>query len=386
MEKFIFYNPTKIYFGEGAIQYLPNELSNYGKNILLLYGGGSIMKNGIFKEVSAALAVADKNVFELGGVTPNPRTDIVYEGIEICKTKKIDLILAVGGGSTIDCAKAIAIGAKTDKDFWETFYVGSERPKLALPIASVLTLAGTGSEMNVGSVISNLPLNLKRDTGAECMRPKFSILDPTYTYSLPKNQLISGCVDIFSHLCEIYFSTPNTPNVSDDICEALMKNLLVNLPVAITNPDDYEARSNIMWDATLALNGITQLGKRQDWQVHQIEHQVSAYSDITHGVGLAIITPSYFRYTYKNSLKKYARFAKNIWNVDGADKTDDQIAIEGIDKFEKFLYDLNLPMTLSIAGVDISNIDKIAETTLITGGGYKTLDIQDIKNILNMCK
>lgn len=384
MESFEFFNPTKIYFGEGAICNLEQEMNKCGKKILLLYGGGSIKKNGIYDNVIKILNKTNKQVVELGGVTPNPRTDITYKGIQICKEQCVDFILAVGGGSTLDCAKAIALGAKTDKDFWQTHYIDKQPANDALPLGSVMTLAGTGSEMNGGSVISNMQDTIKADFSSDCMRPKFSILDPTYTYSLPLIQLKSGCVDILSHVFEVYFSKPDYSNLSDDICEAIIKNVIYNLKIAIQNPRDTIARANIMWDATMALNGITKLGKQEDWQTHQLEHQVSAYYDITHGLGLGIITPSYFRYVCKDGLDKFVKFATSVWEVDANGKSKDQIANEGIDLFEKFLVDIDMPTKLSQVGIDKSHLDDIANTTNITGGGYKKLSHQDLRNILEM--
>lgn len=381
MNSFEFYNPTKIYFGEGAIKNLSKELGKYGPNVLLVYGGGSIKNNGIYNDVMQQMSENSKTVYELSGVTPNPRTDKVYEGIKLCKENSIDLILAVGGGSSIDCAKAIAVGAKTDKDFWQAFYLDQEECFDAIPLASVLTLAGTGSEMDWGSVISNIETKVKTAYHTIYMQPQFSILDPTYTYSLPKNQLINGTVDMMSHIFETYFSEPNVSNVSDDLSEALLKNIIENITVAVENQKDSVARSNLMWDSTLAINGLTALGKEEDWEVHQIEHQVSAFYDIPHGAGLAIITPHYMKYTYKYGLEKYVRFAKNVWHVDPIGKTDDEIALEGIEKTAQFFKQIGAPSTLSHFGIGEEKLGEIAKTVNL-GGGYKILTAQDVENIL----
>lgn len=381
MNSFEFYNPTKIYFGEGAIKNLSKELGKYGPNVLLVYGGGSIKNNGIYNDVMQQMSENSKTVYELSGVTPNPRTDKVYEGIKLCKENSIDLILAVGGGSSIDCAKAIAVGAKTDKDFWQAFYLDQEECFDAIPLASVLTLAGTGSEMDWGSVISNIETKVKTAYHTIYMQPQFSILDPTYTYSLPKNQLINGTVDMMSHIFETYFSEPNVSNVSDDLSEALLKNIIENITVAVENQKDSVARSNLMWDSTLAINGLTALGKEEDWEVHQIEHQVSAFYDIPHGAGLAIITPHYMKYTYKYGLEKYVRFAKNVWHVDPTGKTDDEIALEGIEKTAQFFKQIGAPSTLSHFGIGEEKLGEIAKTVNL-GGGYKILTAQDVENIL----
>lgn len=381
MNSFEFYNPTKIYFGEGAIKNLSKELGKYGPNVLLVYGGGSIKNNGIYNDVMQQMSENSKTVYELSGVTPNPRTDKVYEGIKLCKENSIDLILSVGGGSSIDCAKAIAVGAKTDKDFWQAFYLDQEECFDAIPLASVLTLAGTGSEMDWGSVISNIETKVKTAYHTIYMQPQFSILDPTYTYSLPKNQLINGTVDMMSHIFETYFSEPNVSNVSDDLSEALLKNIIENITVAVENQKDSVARSNLMWDSTLAINGLTALGKEEDWEVHQIEHQVSAFYDIPHGAGLAIITPHYMKYTYKYGLEKYVRFAKNVWHVDPIGKTDDEIALEGIEKTAQFFKQIGAPSTLSHFGIGEEKLGEIAKTVNL-GGGYKILTAQDVENIL----
>lgn len=381
MNSFEFYNPTKIYFGEGAIKNLSKELGKYGPNVLLVYGGGSIKNNGIYNDVMQQMSENSKTVYELSGVTPNPRTDKVYEGIKLCKENSIDLILAVGGGSSIDCAKAIAVGAKTDKDFWQAFYLDQEECFDAIPLASVLTLAGTGSEMDWGSVISNIETKVKTAYHTIYMQPQFSILDPTYTYSLPKNQLINGTVDMMSHIFETYFSEPNVSNVSDDLSEALLRNIIENITVAVENQKDSVARSNLMWDSTLAINGLTALGKEEDWEVHQIEHQVSAFYDIPHGAGLAIITPHYMKYTYKYGLEKYVRFAKNVWHVDPTGKTDDEIALEGIEKTAQFFKQIGAPSTLSHFGIGEEKLGEIAKTVNL-GGGYKILTAQDVENIL----
>lgn len=381
MNSFEFYNPTKIYFGEGAIKNLSKELGKYGPNVLLVYGGGSIKNNGIYNDVMQQMSENSKTVYELSGVTPNPRTDKVYEGIKLCKENSIDLILSVGGGSSIDYAKAIAVGAKTDKDFWQAFYLDQEECFDAIPLASVLTLAGTGSEMDWGSVISNIETKVKTAYHTIYMQPQFSILDPTYTYSLPKNQLINGTVDMMSHIFETYFSEPNVSNVSDDLSEALLKNIIENITVAVENQKDSVARSNLMWDSTLAINGLTALGKEEDWEVHQIEHQVSAFYDIPHGAGLAIITPHYMKYTYKYGLEKYVRFAKNVWHVDPIGKTDDEIALEGIEKTAQFFKQIGAPSTLSHFGIGEEKLGEIAKTVNL-GGGYKILTAQDVENIL----
>lgn len=383
MDNFCFFNPTKIYFGKGAIANLTEELDNYGTTVLLTYGGGSIKNNGLYQQITDILKLKGKRVFELKGITPNPRVEKVYEGIKLCKENNVDLILAVGGGSVIDCSKAIAIGAKTDKDFWQSFYIDKEEATDKIPLATVLTLAGTGSEMNNGSVVSNDAEKRKTDYHSTYMQPEFSVLDPVYTLSLPTIQMVSGAIDILSHLMEQYFSEPICTNVSDDLGEALMKSVIKNLQNAVCDPADYNSRSNLMWDATLGLNGLTKPGKVEDWQVHMIEHQLTAYCDVTHGLGLAIISPSYYRYVYKYGLPKFVDFAKNVFNVDTEDKSDDEIALEGIERLEQFFINVGSPTQLREIGVNKDHLKDIAYTTeLLTDRGFKSLTAEDIYEIL----
>lgn len=382
MNSFSFHNPTQIFFGENSISNLKNALKPYGKNILLAYGGGSIKKSGIYDNVIEILKSADKEIFEISGIMPNPRTEKVYEGAKICKENNIDFILAVGGGSVIDCAKAIAAAAKTDEDFWQKFLIRKEPCDSALPLGSILTLAGTGSEMNRAFVISHWEENKKIGYGDSWLYPKFSILDPTYTYTLPKDQLVNGTVDIFSHIFELYFSQPNESNLSDDIAEAIMKNIIKNLAVALKDPSDYRARANLMWDSTMALNGITGAGKSGDWQSHQIEHALSAFHDIPHGAGLAIVHPNFMKYTYKEGIEKYVQYAVNVWNIDTSGKTDDAVALEGIQRTKDYFSEIGAPVTLTEVGIPKEDIDKMVKNVGITGGGYKNLTSEDIKNIL----
>ena len=385
MNEFVWYNPTKIIFGKDAAQKMKAELEKAGKNILLTYGGGSIKRNGIYDTVIEVLNSCGKSVYELGGIMPNPRKEIVYEGIKICKEKNIDFILAVGGGSVIDASKAMAAGAKTELDFWDAFYIKNLPLSDALPIATVLTLPATGSEMNSGGVVTDWQNNIKTAYEHPLLFPVFSVLDPTYTYSLPREQIIYGAVDMLSHLFEVYFSPPSDDNVSDEISEAIMKNIMVNLEVALKDPTNYTARANLMWDGSMALNGITKLSKRQDWETHQIEHAMSAFFDIPHGAGLAVVHPNFMRYTYKKGLSKYVRYAVRIWNVDTTGKTEDEIALEGIKKTHDYFKAIGAPTTLGEVGIDLSAADKIVSRTFLLDGGYGKLTEEDIKNIVIMC-
>lgn len=382
MNSFNFFNPTKIIFGENAINNLANEVKNY-KNILFTYGGGSIKKNGIYNKVIQILKNENKNVIELDGIMPNPRKEKVYEGIELCKNNNIDFILAVGGGSVIDCSKAIAIGAKTDKDFWQTFYIDWEECTDAIPLGTILTLSATGTEMDSGSVITDWENHIKTHYDSEYMFPKFSILDPSYTYTLPKEQTIYGSIDILAHVFEQYFSMPDESNLSDNLAEAIIRTVIDNLEIAIENPNNYNARANLMWCSTMALNGIIGLGKEQDWNSHQIEHALSGIYDIAHGAGLAIVFPNWMEYVYKNSINKFKKYAVNIWNVDTKNKTDEEIALEGINKTKEYFSKVGAPVTLSEVNIPESDIDKIVETVILTGeGSYLKINKEDIKNIL----
>lgn len=385
MNEFVWYNPTKILFGEGAVEKMAVELEKVGKNILLTYGGGSIKRNGIYDKVTEILASLEKNVFELSGIMPNPRKEVVYEGIDICKKNGIDFILAVGGGSVIDASKAIAAGALTELDFWDAFYMGDEELLAALPMGTVLTIPATGSEMNCGGVVTDWQNNIKTAFEHPLLFPVFSVMDPTYTYSLPREQIIYGAVDMFSHLFEVYFSEPNDNNLSDELAEAVMKNIMTNLDIALKDPYDYPARANLMWDGSMALNGITKLSKRQDWETHQIEHAMSAFFDIPHGAGLAVVHPNYMRYTYRAGLKKYVRYAKNIWGVDGTGKTDDEIAMEGIRATHDYFKRIGAPTTLREVGIDVADADKIVSRTFLLRGGYMQCTEEDIKNIVLLC-
>lgn len=385
MNEFIWYNPTKILFGKGAIEKMRPELESVGRRVLVTYGGGSVKRNGVYDAAMAILADLGCEVFELSGIMPNPRKEIVYEGIKICKENNIDFILALGGGSVIDASKAIALGACTELDFWDNFYMGDAVPASALPIGTVLTLPATGSEMNCGGVVTDWQNNIKTAFEHPLLFPRFSVLDPTYTYTLPREQIIYGAVDMFSHLFEVYFSYPNDNNLSDDLAEAIMKNIRTNLAIALKGPCNYEARANLMWDGSMALNGITKLSKGQDWETHQIEHAMSAFFDIPHGAGLAVVHPNYMRYTYKYAPEKYARYAINVWGVDPTAKTDEEVAMEGIRATHEYFKEIGAPTTLREVGISAEDADKIVSRTFLLKGGYHACTEEDVKNIVLMC-
>ena len=385
LHDFTYYNPTKIYFGKDAMNSLPSELNHYGKNILLLYGKNSIKKIGLYDEVVKILKECGKNVVELAGIKPNPAYSQVIEGARLVRENKVDLILAVGGGSVIDCAKAISVSAYAKGDPWQRYWIDFETvDNEIVPVGTILTMTGTASEMNGGSVITNEEVTIKtgRVYGPE-VYPKFSILNPEFTYSVPQKQMVSGVFDVMSHLMEQYFSGDDD-NTTDYVIEAVMKSLINSSRIAVKNPEDYEARSNIMWCATLGLNTVTGLSKTQDWEVHNIEHQLGAYTDCPHGLGLAVISMPYYRYIYKDGIDKFVRFAENVWNVNTDGKTKDEIALEGIACLENFAKELGIPLTLRELGATEDMIPKIAETSY-EGGGYKHMTHDDILNVLKGC-
>lgn len=385
MDHFTFYNPTKIVFGENVITNLTTLLQPYGNNILLAYGGGSIKKNGIYDKTIEILNQEKKNIYELSGIMPNPRLEKVQEGINSCKENKIDFILAVGGGSVIDCAKAVAIGAKTQKDVWQAFYLNREKCTDAIPLGTILTLSATGTEMNMGSVITDWENHKKIGYKTEYMYPKFSILDPTYTYSLPREQTVYGSIDMLAHVFEQYFSFPDESNVSDDIAEGILRNVIDNVEIALDNPRDYLARSNLMWASTMALNGITRLGKEEDWCSHSIEHALSGIYDIPHGAGLAIVFPAWMKYVYVNAIAKFKRYATHIWHVSEEGKTDEDIALEGIYKTEEFFKKIGAPVRLSQVNISKKEIDAIVKSAGLKGkGSYKKLQFEDVLKILEI--
>ena len=384
MFDFRYYNPVRIHFGQEALNQLPEELAQVGRKVLLVYGGGSIKRSGLYDRVMGMLHDAGKEVFELPGVMPNPRTEKVYEGIELCKANGIDFILAVGGGSTIDCSKAIAVGAKTDKDFWEAFYMNWEDAEDAIPLGTILTIPATGSEMDKDAVVTNWATGEKNSYANDKMYPRFSILDPTLTYTLPKNQMVNGIVDTMSHIWELYFSIPDTESVTDNLAEALMRTVISAARTAIRNPEDYTARANIMWASSFALCGMLNNGKRTDWASHCIEHPLSAVFDVAHGAGLAVVHPTYMKYFCQYAPQRYARYAVNVWGVDPAGKTELEVAEEGIRCTRAFFDELGAPATLTELGIPESAIERLVDLTDLSCWAYKELTREDVENILRM--
>lgn len=380
---FSYCNPTKLYFGEDSLQYLNDELPRYGANVMLIYGGGSIKKNGIYDKITAILSANGKTVFEDAGVMPNPTVEKLYEGCKIAKNNAIDLILAVGGGSVCDYAKAVSVSAYCEEDPWDKYYLRMEDvDNKIIPVGCVLTMVGTGSEMNGGAVITNHEQKLKiGHVFGDNVFPKFSILNPKFTYTLPKYQMVAGIYDIMNHITEQYFSDEDD-NTSDYIMEGLLKSLIHSSKVAVKNPEDYEARSNIMWIATWALNTLVAKGKSTDWMVHMIGQSVGAFTDATHGMTLSAVSMAYYRCICPYGLEKFKRFAINVWNVDPNAKTDEQIAFEGLDRMEAYMKEIGLVMCLKELGVTEEMINGIAENCLIMDGGYKVLNKSEIADIL----
>ncbi|GLC80720.1 iron-containing alcohol dehydrogenase [Lacrimispora brassicae] len=379
---FTFYNPTKIYFGKTALDNLYGELANYGNTVLLIYGKGSVKKLGIYDKVIEILQAVGKKVVELPGIKSNPTYVQMMEGARLVRENNVDLILAVGGGSVIDCAKGISVSAYCEGDPWQRYWINFEDvDNKVVPVGSILTMAGTGSEMNGGSVITNEAEMIKGGrVYPSNVNPKFSILNPEYTYSVPKYQMVSGIFDIMSHLMEQYF-TGDDDNTTDYIIEGVLKSLIRNARSALQNPQDYEARSNIMWCATMGLNTITGLSKEQDWEVHMIEHQLGAYTDCAHGVGLAVISVPYYRHIYKYGMDKFVRFAKKVWEVDITNMTAEEAALAGIEKLSGFIQELGIPTTLKELGATEDMLLLIAQSTVL-GGGYKKLSQEEVLDIL----
>jgi alcohol dehydrogenase YqhD (iron-dependent ADH family) len=381
---FSYCNPAKLYFGDQSLDYLNTELPKYGKNVVLIYGGGSIKKNGIYDDVIKILEAQGKNVAEIAGVMPNPTLAKLYEGIEIARKHQADLLLAVGGGSVCDYAKAVSVSVNCEEDPWEKYFVRFEEPSCeTLPVGCVLTMAGTGSEMNAGCVITNQETKQKigHVFADEKIIPRFAILNPRYTMILPHRQMVAGIYDIFNHICEQYFSGEDD-NTSDYISEGLMRSVLHASRIANKNPQDYEARSNLMWTATWALNTLIAKGKSTDWMVHMLGQAVGGYTNATHGMTLAAVSLPYYRYILPYGLPKFKRFAIEVWKVNPEGKTDEEIAEEGLKAMEDWMKELGLAMKISELGATKDMIDGIADATLLLEGGYKVLKREEVVAIL----
>jgi alcohol dehydrogenase YqhD (iron-dependent ADH family) len=380
---FSYCTPTKLYFGEHALEQMPQELKKYGDNVILVYGGGSIKKNGIYDDVMKVLKEAGKTVTEISGVMPNPTVAKLKEGIQTARDARADFILAVGGGSVIDYSKALSISVNYDGDPWEKYYLNFEEPDCeTLPVGAVLTMVGTGSEMNSGAVITNPDQKLKighvfKD---EKIMPRFAILNPRYTMTLPHYQMVSGIYDIFNHICEQYFSGTDD-NTSDYIAEGMMRSVIHSSRIANKDPQNYEARSNLMWSATWALNTLIEKGKPTDWMVHMLGQSVSGVTNATHGMTLAAVSLPYYKHIMPYGLKKFVRFAENVWDIDPEGKTDEEIAEAGLSAMEDWMKELGLVMNITDLGADESMIPDLVKGTIILKSGYKVLDENEIAEI-----
>lgn len=380
---FYYSNPTKLYFGEDALQNLEVELQKYGDTVQLIYGGGSIKKSGLYDQIIEILIACGKTIVEDGGVMPNPTIEKVYDGCQKAKENDVDLLLAVGGGSVCDYAKAVSVSTWCEEDPWDKYYLRMEDvDNRIIPVGCVLTMVGTGSEMNGGSVITNHEQKLKiGHVFGDNVFPKFAILNPKLTYTLPKWQMVSGIYDIMNHITEQYFSGDDD-NTTDYIAEGLMRSLIHSSRIAVKDPENYEARSNIMWTATWALNTLLDMGKTTDWMVHMIGQSIGAYTDATHGMTLSAVSIPYYRAICPYGLQKFKRFAMNVWDVNPAGKTDEEIADEGLKAMESWMRELGLVMNIRELGVTEDMLPGIVKGTFILDGGYKVLTEDEIMEIL----
>ena len=385
MNTFTYQYPVKVYFGEkGAAKNLPAELSNVGKNVLLAYGGGSVKRNGIYEELVGILKEAGKNVVEFTGIMSNPTYAKVQEGAKLARDNRIDFILAVGGGSVIDCCKIVSAQALTDEDIWELEYTKHGAPTQFIPMGAVVTAFGTGAEMNNGAVITNEEKMMKSPLWGAFYN--FAILDPQYTMTMPMRQVLSGAFDSLSHSMETYLGTPRESNLSDEIGESVMRNIIKNIRATLQNPKDVFARSELIWAAAMAENGILKLGKVTDFQCHMIEHQLGAYTDCNHGMGLAVIHPALYRHIYKDAPAQFARLAVNVWGVDPAGKTEEEVALAGIEALADFIREIGLPTRFSEMGISAeTDFEAIARTSIRTGGCVRKLTDEEILEILREC-
>ncbi len=388
MKNFVFENATKVYFGEGCVrEYLACLAKKHGAKVLLAYGGGSIKKNGIYDEVVSVLQEAGKEIVEFSGIMANPTYAKVLEGAKLAKDNQVDWILGVGGGSVMDCCKAVSMAAVSKKDIWDEYWA---KPGVIdfdpMPLGVIVTVAGTGSECNGGAVITNEALKIKTGRDYPKCNPEFALMDPTYTYSVPVKQMVSGSFDTLSHIMEIYFRETDEDNVSDDISEALMRSTIRNLRAALQNPGDYTARSNLFWDSTMAENRIIKLGKQCDFECHQMEHQLGAYTDCNHGCGLAVLHPVYYRHIYKDGLKKFVRFAENVWQISRDGQSDEELARAGVEALADFIKEIGLPTTLRELGVDeTTDLKAIADSCNLAPGSYKKMTHKEILDIFREC-
>ena len=385
MNNFIFENKTKVYFGKGGVkEYLGSLLGNYGETIMLAYGGGSIKRNGVYDEIMGILHAAGKRVVEFDGIMPNPTYAKVQVGAKLARENHVDLILAVGGDSVSDCCKVISAQANLDEDIWEMQYTKHTLPTKFIPLGTIVTVFGTGSEMNSGAVITHEEKKIKGALwGAQA---EFAFLDPSYSLSVPMKQVISGAFDTLSHAMETYFGKPEENNLSDDIGEAVMRSVIRNIRVLLTEPENYEARSELAWASAMAENGILKIGKVTDFQAHQIEHQLGAYTNCNHGAGLAVIHPVLYRHICKAGAARFARWARNVWGIVPKD-SDEETALAGVEALAAFIREIGLPTTFAQLGIPAdTDLRAIAESTNITAGCCRKLTGDEIYEILCECK
>ena len=386
MNNFIFQNATKVYFGKGCVkEYLACLVKPY-QTVMLAYGGGSVKRNGVYDEVAGILRGEGKKLVEFSGIMANPTYRKVLEGAKLARENGVEMILGIGGGSVMDCCKAVSLAARYEGDIWDDYWarpgVIKEDP---LPLGVIVTVAGTGSECNGGAVITNEEKKVKTGRDYPKLNPQFALMDPAYTYSVPVRQMVSGGFDILSHIMETYFSEPNEDNVSDDIMEALMKSVIRNLRAAVRDPHDYTARSNLMWDSTMAENRVIKMGKKCDFQCHNMEHQLGAYTDCNHGCGLAVLHPVYYRHIYQDGLPKFVRFAENVWGIAREGRSDEELALAGIEALAAFIRELGLPATLKELGAYKEQLPEIAASCGISAGSYRQLTHEEILEIFTEC-
>lgn len=383
MRDFEFLSPTKIIFGRNSEAKVGREVKNYSRKILLHYGKGSIIKTGLYDRVVKSLKEEGIDFIELGGVQPNPRVSLVREGIEICRKNGINFILAIGGGSVIDSSKAIAVGVPYSGDVWD-FYAGKMEPKTALPVGVVLTIPAAGSEASKSSVITNEDGWYKRSINTEIIRPRFAIMNPEVTFTLPPYQTACGAADIMAHVMERYFTNDKGVNFTDRLCEATLKTVIYNVPIVLKKPDDYDARAQIMWASTIAHNDLLSTGRTGDWASHGIEHELSGIYDIPHGAGLAIVFPAWMRYVYKHNIERFIQFAINVWNVEPNFESPERIALEGVERLKRFFKDIGLPTSLSEANIGEDRLEEMATKATERGelGEFVKLKKEDVLNIL----
>lgn len=386
MRDFTFSYPTKVHFGQGALaRVLPGELASVGQTVMLAYGGGSIRKNGVYDEVRSLLEQAGKTVVEFSGIMPNPTYAKVQQGARLARESGVDFILAVGGGSVLDCCKVVSVQARCDEDIWDLEFNRRIFPTDGIPMGGVVTIFGTGAEMNNGAVITNEELRLK--SGVLGSSYRFAVLDPVYTLSAPLSQAVSGAFDMLSHCMETYFGVPRDNNLSDRINEAVMRGIIDNTRAMLADPDDLGPRSELFWASAMGENGILKIGKVTDFQAHQIEHQLGAYTDCNHGFGLAAIHPTLYRHIYTGAPEKFARFAAEVWGIDAAGKTTDELARAGIDALAAYIAETGLPTRLSEMGItDDACFRAVADSTNLTAGCARRLDADEIYQILQECR